>query len=165
MSGKKRYVKLSEKHRRALELAFEESGRPVFRQRCHYILLSDQGHSIQSICAIYGVCRQVVAKWYSRYETSGIQGLATREGQGMPPILRLDSEQDVQLVKRLVDQHPQDLNLVRAKLEAELGRSLSKRTLTRFLKKLATAGNASDAFLLKSQMKKNIKPNASNSNA
>lgn len=164
MSRKNRFVKLTEEQRLELEAAFQVDGRPVFRQRCHYILLSDQGHTINSIVAIYGVCRQVVAKWFSRYESSGIEGLATEEGRGVKPILRLDNEQVVELVKSLVDEHPQHLDKVRVKLEAELGKPLSKRTLHRFLKKLATAGNASAEFVPNNQTNKNTKLSENNFN-
>lgn len=163
MSRKNRYVKLTEEKRKELEAAFCTNSRPIFRQRCHYILLSDQGHTIKSITATYGICRQVVYKWFDKYESLGIDGLATKEGQGNKPILRLDNEQHIDLVKSLVNEHPQNLEPVLAKLEMELGKPLSKRTLTRFLKKLATVGSVFGESPRGSQMNKSTKPNASNS--
>lgn len=145
MSRKSRFIKLTEEEREALDLGFRTGTSAVFRQRCHYILLSDQGHKIKDIVATYRICRQSVAKWFDKYESLGIKGLMTKEGQGNKPILRLDNETHVQMVKKLVERHPQNLDPVLTDLEAKLGKSLSRRTLTRFLKKLAIAGNVSDA--------------------
>lgn len=163
MSRKNRYIKLTEEKRQQLESAFRVDGRPVFRQRCHYILLSDQGQTLNDITATYGVCRQSVAKWFNKYEASGIDGLATREGQGNKPILCIDNKKHIELVKNLVDKHPQNLDPVLAKLETKIGTSLSKRTLTRFLKKLAIVGNVSDEYQKVNLMNKNTKLKKNNS--
>ncbi len=146
MSRKNRFIKLTEEQRYELESAFMTGTNPVLRQRCHYILLSDQGHTVKEILSIYGGCRQAVCKWFGRYETGGLAGLKTKKGQGERPILRIDNELDVALVKGLVEEHPQNLNPALAKLSSHLGRPISKRTLTRFLKKLATAGNGPGGF-------------------
>ncbi len=142
MSGKIRQIKLNETGRSALEKGFKTGNRSVFRQRCHFLLLSDQGYSIQQIAALYLVTRQSISRWFDRYEQQGIEGLHTHKGQGEKPILRLENEEHTSLVKELVKQHAQDLDPVLATLEKRLGRPLSKRTLQRFLKNLGTAGNA-----------------------
>lgn len=141
MSRQKRYVKLTALERSALDKGFRKSKKPTFRQRCHYILLSDQGHDIQQIASFYQVSRQRVARWMDRYEAQGIDGLHTQTGQGLKPLLRTDNTEHVELVKQLVKEHPQDLKPVLAQLEQRLGIKLGTRTLQRFLKKLLTDGN------------------------
>lgn len=142
MGSKKRYIKLTETERVDLRIGFKTGQKATFRQRCHYLLLSDQGYSIQQIAAMYEVTRQVVARWFDRYESAGIAGLHTRKGQGEKPILRIDNEEHVQTVKNLVEAHAQDLDPVLAHLAERFGRPMSKRTLQRFLKKLVTPGSA-----------------------
>lgn len=144
MSGKKRLIKLTETDRKALEQGFKFGKRASFRQRCHYLLLSEQGYGVNEVAALYQVTRQLVGRWLDRYEHLGIEGLHTLRGQGEKPILRIENEEHVQIVKTLVGQHAQDLDPVVAALEERLGRSLSKRTVQRFLKKLATPGNDSE---------------------
>lgn len=141
MSGKKRFIKLTKTERESLEQGFKFGKRATFRQRCHYVLLSDQGYGVNQIAELYRVTRQLVGRWFDRYEQDGIDGLHTMKGQGEKPILRVENEEHVQLVKTLVGQHAQDLDPVVATLENRLGRPLSKRTVQRFLKKLAIPGN------------------------
>ena len=142
MGSKKRFVKLTEEKRIALHAGFKTGKKATFRQRCHFILLSDQGYSIQQIAELYQVTRQAVSRWFDRYESLGIEGLHTKKGQGEKPILRIDNNEHVQTVKNLMETHAQDLDPVLAILEKRLGKSMSKRTLQRFLKRLVTPGNA-----------------------
>ena len=144
MSRLKRFLQLTQSEREGLQTGFKKGKKATFRQRCHYILLSDKGYEIQQIAELYEVSRQLVARWFDRYEQQGIDGLHTRKGQGEPPILGIDNQEHVVTVKELVNQHPQDLDPVLAALTKRLGRSMSKRTLQRFLKKLVTSGNAFD---------------------
>lgn len=145
MKGRKRFVKLTTEQRAALEQGFKKGKKAVFRQRCHFLLLSDQGIDIQSIAQIYDVARQSVAVWLDRYEQQGIEGLHTRKGQGMKPLLRLENQVEVQAVESLVNEHAQNLRPVLLELEKRFNKPMSKRTLQRFLKRLGIVGNASDA--------------------
>ena len=141
MGSKKRYIKLTETARQALNDGFKNGQKATFRQRCHFLLLSDQGYDIQQIAEMYQVTRQVVARWFTRYEQKGIDGLHTKKGQGEKPILRIENQEHIQAVKELVAQHAQDLDPVLAALAQRFGHPMSKRTLQRFLKKLVTPGN------------------------
>jgi|JI7StandDraft_1071085.scaffolds.fasta_scaffold88600_2 transposase len=142
MRGKKRYIKLTESQRQALQKGFEQGKKPAFRKRCHIILLSDQGYSVQQISALYKLSRLSVGQWFDRYEKDGIESLHTNKGQGRPSILRIDNEVDVQNIERLLEQNAQNLKPALAELERN-GKPMSKRTLQRFLKKVDDAGNAS----------------------
>lgn len=141
MSGTKRFIKLSASDRSALLEGFREGEKATYRQRCHFILLSDQGYELQQIAKLYEVSRQLVARWFDRYEEQGVAGLHAKKGQGQKPILRVDNAEHISAVKELVAEHPQDLNPVLVALEERFGVSMCKRTLQRFLKRLTTPGS------------------------
>lgn len=144
MKGKKRFVKLTEAQKKELKEGHKLGKTASFRQRCHIILLSNQDYTIDQICPIVSVTRNTVIRWFDRYESSGIEGLHTKKGQGAPPILRLDNEVESQLVDDLIAEHAQNLNPILTQLETQLGKKMSKKTLQRFLKKKTIAGNDLD---------------------
>jgi len=135
MKGKQRFIELSEEQRCALTHCFKKGVKATFRTRCHFILLSDQGYSIESIAGMYTITRQTVANWFNRYEQSGIAGLHTQKGQGRQPVLRIENAVDSQKVAELLETYAQNLRPVLHELEKQLGKKMSKRTLQRFLKK------------------------------
>lgn len=135
MKGKKRFIKLTEKEREILEKGWKTGKKATSRQRCHYILLSDQGKKIQDIADIYQVSRQSVARWFDRFEANGISGLHTAKGKGRPQIVRIDNETEMKRIEELVEENAQNLNPVLAAIEKEFGKTMSKRTLQRILKK------------------------------
>lgn len=135
MKGKKRFIQLTPQERKELAEGHRTGKRATFRQRCHYILLSDQGLSIEQIVEIYQVSRQAVARWFDRYQANGISALQTAKGKGRPPIIRIDNEAEVTKIEELVAQNPQNLKPVLAKIEQQLGKKMSKVTLQRLLKK------------------------------
>ena len=141
MQGTKRFIKLTTEQEEALKLGWKTGKKATFRHRCHYILLSSQGKSILEISAFYGVTRQSISKWFTRYEQQGIEGLHTSKGQGCPPILRIDNTVEMNKVEELVEASPQNLKVVVAQLEKEFGKSLSVKTLQRILKKKSGLGN------------------------
>jgi len=59
MKGKKREIKLSEEEKTALKEGWKNGKKATFRQRCHIILLSNQGKEVFEICELYEVSRQV----------------------------------------------------------------------------------------------------------
>ena len=144
MRGKKRFIKLTEKQRKELSRGFKSGKKATFRKRCHFILLSDQGYSIEEICIMYSTSRQSVASWFNKYEQLGIGGLHTQKGQGRKALLRIENKIESQKVEELVEQYAQNLRPVLNELEKEFGKKMSKRTLQRFLKKKAIGGNDSD---------------------
>jgi len=135
MKGKKRFIQLTAQERKELEQGHRTGKKATFRQRCHYILLSDQGLSIEQIVEIYQVSRQAVARWFDRFTAGGISALQTAKGKGRPSIIRIDNESEVTKIEELVAQNPQNLNPVLAKIEQQLGKKMSKVTLQRLLKK------------------------------
>lgn len=135
MKGKKRFIKLSKEKRSELEYGRKNGKKAPFRQRCHYILLSDQGKSVSEIAEIYQVGRQTITSWFDRYEANGITGLETKKGSGRRSIIRTDNEEHVTKIESWVEENPQNLNVTVSKIEEELGLEISKRTLQRFLEK------------------------------
>lgn len=145
MQGKKRYVHLSVEQRAALIAGHKTGKKATFRLRCQMILLSDQGRKIPDIADILGCNRQSVVKWFDRYEQAGLDGLHTAKGPGRPAIVRIDNRGEVDQIERIVEEHPQKLDLARERIEAALGKKMSQQTLRRLLKKTVGAGSASAA--------------------
>lgn len=145
MKGKQRFIKLSLDQRKALEDGYRQGKKSIFRQRCHAVLLSDQGYTLSQIASLFQYNRITIGIWFDRYEQNDIDGLHTKVGQGRKSLLKIDNADHVKTVKQYVDEDPQDLNHALNQLEQEQDLSLSRYTLQRFLKKLATDTNASDA--------------------
>jgi transposase len=96
------------------------------RKRAHALLLSHQGMSVPMICSTYGVCRQTVSTWFSKWETKGICGLVDKSGRGRHSLLTDSQKNDV--VAR-VEKSPRSLKTVLSEIEAEFGVALSIDTL------------------------------------
>jgi len=153
MGRKKRYIKLTESEVIELEQCRKTGKQNTFRQRCHYILLSNQGKSVDEISEIYQVGRNSVTNWYNRYESSGITGLHTTKGQGRPAIICIENQSEVAQIEKWVEQHAQNLKPVLAEIDQKLGKKMVKRTLTRLLKKKSGDGNDSVSQFPKNQQK------------
>ena len=108
MHGKKRFLKLNSLQHSELELGHKNGRKATFRQRCHYILLSNQGKTLETIADIYKTTCQTVANWFDRYETSGIAGLHTAKGKGRPSIIRIDNEIEVTKIEEWVENNAQN---------------------------------------------------------
>jgi transposase len=135
MQEEKRYIKLTKEEEIKLETGRKTGKKATFRERCHYILLSAQGKSVLEIADIFKVTRQTITRWFDRYDEAKIEGLHTAKGQGREPIIRLDNEAEISTIEDLVEESPQNLKPVLAKIEEQLGKKMSKRTLQRLLEK------------------------------
>jgi len=91
--------------------------------------------TIQQIADIYQVGRQTIAGWFNRFEARGISGLHTGKGKGRPPIVRIDNKTEILRIETLVENSSQNLKPVLVAIEKEFGKTMSKRTLQRLLKK------------------------------
>jgi len=141
MGRKSKKIDLTEAEKSALEEGYKYSKSKVFSQRCHMILLKNQGWTSQQIAAIFGLTFQPVNSWCKKYIQSGIEGLKTKSGQGRKPIL--NREQDEAKVKAAVKKERQRIKLAKESLEKDLGKNFSVLTLKRFLKNLSADGNES----------------------
>ena len=132
-------VDLSASERAALEQGSKYGKTHGFRQRCQMILLKACRKPSREIAAQLGCCMVVVNHWVKRYQAEGLEGLHVRKGRGRKPIL--SSEQDLPVVRRVVQENRQRLRLAQETLQAELGKEFSTTTLKRFLKSI-TAGTS-----------------------
>ena len=140
--GRIRKINLSETQRAELEKGYRQSQSSTFSRRCHMILLKGEARTPKDIASIVGTTDQTVGDWLFRYETEGIMGLMTREGQGRRPILK--EAEDGKIIREAVEKERQRLKQVKSSLEQQLGKHFSERTLKAFLKKVSADGNASD---------------------
>ena len=141
--GKKRVPILSIEQIQELENGYRNSLIHAFRVRCHIILLKHQKRSSKDISLMLGYPTEAtVNSWLTRYEKAGISGLKNAPGQGRKKLL--DTDLHEQKVKDVVKKERQRLNVAKDILEKDLNIELSKKTLTRFLKKLTEPLNASE---------------------
>ena len=136
-------IALSDEERAALEKQWRYGTSHALRQRSRIILLKAQALKSKEVAKQVGCCEVVVNTWLGRYRADGMDGLQTKSGQGRKPIL--NQEDDLETVRRAVQQNRQRVSLARAELIQELGKGFSAPTLRRFLKKTVAATNASDA--------------------
>jgi len=100
-------------------------------RRCHMILLKLEGYTSRQIGKLTGSCEMTTNNWINRFASDGMAGLQTKAGQGRKPILISD---DLPLVRKAVEGERQRLSQAKMIVEAESGKRLSHKTLTRFLK-------------------------------
>ena len=145
MSRKNKFVsKLSSTEERSLKKGYKTGKSFIFRRKCHAILLSNEGQRVKELSCFFDVTPISVYGWLNAWETQGIKGLERKAGQGRPPKLSMENQTHVKRVKTLVENEPQNLNLVLSQLESELAIDMSKKTLQRFLKNLNTDGSDSE---------------------
>ncbi len=138
--GKIRTVTLTTQQRAELEDGHRNGPSHAFRKRCQLVLLKSEKRASKQVGQILGLTQLTVNNWLNRYEQEGINGLKTRPGRGAKPKLVL--ERDAEVVKAAVKKHRQEIQKAKAEIEQHTGKSLSQRTLTRFLKKLVADTNA-----------------------
>lgn len=145
MSRKKRYIeKLSEGEKADLEYGKKHGKSEVYRNRCHAILLSNKGYTVDEVMDIFEVVRSTVYNWYNRWDNGGIEGLQTQPGQGRKPSLSIDNAEHVEAVKKAVKKRAEHGANLLATIEEELGmeEQLSMDIVRPFLKKLVSYGSA-----------------------
>ena len=129
-------VEATAEQKAALEKGVKYGSTPSFRLRCQAILLkSDQEQKRTSleVARELGCCEMSVNDWMQRFGEQGIDGLKVAKGRGRPSILQ--TENDLEVVRRAVQTHRQRISLAKADVEKELGKEFSHLTLKRFLKK------------------------------
>lgn len=144
MSRKKRYIeKLTDAEKRALKKGHQSGKSHLFRRKCQCILLSHEGRPVQELVEIFRVSSRSIYDWFNRWEKDGIKGLELKPGRGRRAKLDLKNTKQVNCIKTLVENEPQNLNRVVNQIQSELDIDLSKKTLQRFLKNLNTGGSGS----------------------
>lgn len=135
--GKIRIPIFSEVQIQELENGYRHGKSHALRQRCHIVLLKQQGHSSKHITSLkdYPKHQSTINNWVTRYEKLGITGLKNKHGQGRKSILNPVLHR--QKVEEIVKSERQRLDYAKSLIEQELDVKMNKKTLTRFLKTLS----------------------------
>lgn len=146
MSRKKRFVEaLTDMEQYTLEQGFKYGPAPDFRQRCQILLLSYKGYEVKQIINMLDVSPHTVYSAMKSWREEGIAGLIRKKGQGRKATLQADNARHVEVTHKAVEKHAQNSRQILEELYSELDIApMSKRSLQRFLKKLATAGRDSE---------------------
>ena len=131
MARKVKKIEVSAAAKLELEKGHREGKSHCYRQRCQMVLLKLEGYKSKEIGSITGCCEMSVNNWIRRFEQQGVDGLKTKEGRGRKPIL---THHHLSVVTEAVQQERQRLNQAQKIIEQHIGRSMSKETLSRFLK-------------------------------
>ena len=143
MSRKKRYIKnLTEQEIANLEQGRKKEGSYQFRDRCHAILLSFSGKSVNEISQLFSVGIKSVYSWYDRWERGRISGLKNKSGQGRKPKISIDNKEHSDIIdraaKNAIETGANIMDEIIEKINPKGG--ISKRTLRRLMRKKTTAG-------------------------
>lgn len=140
MGRKVKKLEVSTEELQGLKQGYRRGSHCIESRRCHIVLLKSEGYTSRQIGKIMGCCEMSVNKWINRFIADAIAGLQTKEGQGRKPIL---TDADLPLVRKAVEEERQRLSQAKVILEAESGKRLSNKTLTRFLKVITAVTNES----------------------
>ena len=136
--GRKRYVQLTSEQEAVLTDGYKTGRKHYFRSRCHCILLSSRGKSVSELMVLFSARKHTIYDWFNRWEAEGINGLKIRSGRGRKRKLDIDNQDHISLVKKSLSQENRNLNQLKNEVEAQLGFTISKISLRRFLKSLVT---------------------------
>lgn len=131
---------LTAEQRTALEKGAKYGTTPSYRLRCQAVLLKTEKRTSLAVAARLGCCEMAVNNWLKRYQEQGLAGLKLKKGRGRKAILQ--TQTDLEAVRRAVQDSRQRISLAKAQLQQELGKEFSVLTLKRFLKKTVAATNA-----------------------
>lgn len=123
---------LTASEQQALTSTYHYADKRALRRRAHAVLLFHQGHTVNKISEILQVNRDTVSRWLNHWEASGLAGLTDKPRSGRTPIL---DEHDHERLQALVAEHPHQIRSLQARLQEETGKTISRVTLRRVLKK------------------------------
>ncbi len=147
--GQKLAVFLTSEKRTSLENGYRNGHCHYFRQRCRIILLKADGLSSKAIISVVGMETQGrINIWVHRfnnfYDELGIDCLHNKVGQGRKAILNIETDREK--VRNAVTSERQRIEVAKEALEKELGKTLSTKTLKRFLKNLTADSSGLGVF-------------------
>jgi transposase len=141
MSGKKKFIRLTEDEKQSLRQGYKTGKSHLFRRKCQCMLLSHEGKTVQELSELFEVSPMSIYNWMKRWQSGGTNALKLKPGRGRPAKLHPDDQKQVKIVKTLVENEPKNLNRVVGQVQSQLGVNVSKKTLQRFLKSLNTSGS------------------------
>jgi transposase len=115
----------------------------IFRDRCHAILLSNRGYTVDQLKGIFSVAKSTVYNWLNRWDKGGIKELKTQPGQGRKATLCVDNAEHVKVVKKAIKKSAERGSNLLATIEKDLDMEdqLSMQIIRPFLKKLVSYGS------------------------
>lgn len=137
----KKYMKLTPEEVITLQEGRKNHKSYQFRDRCHCLVLSNEGKEVKQIAQILQVSTISIYNWFHRWQEKGLVGLLNQKGQGRKAILL---QNEGEKIKQKVQANAQQLKLAREELKKELNKEFSDKTLKRYLKKLVQDGNAGE---------------------
>jgi len=132
--GKIKILTLTDAERFSLEEGFRNGCSHCFRMRCRAVLLKSNGFSSQEFGTQTEMSHISVNSWVNRFEQYGIQGLHTRPGRGLKPIMDCSDEA---AVRKAIEQDRQSVSKAREEWQNATGKETSDWTFKRFLSALA----------------------------
>jgi transposase len=131
----------------------------ALRRRAQAVELSSRGYRRTAIADLLNVHCETVSGWLDLWDTQGIRGLYDQPRGGRPPRFTPAEAEQVRLE---VEQSPRQLRQVQARLQQRLGKTASRQTLRRVIKKsMAGAGNVAGARLSIGVMRRRFGPSKS----
>ncbi len=136
---------LIEAERLTLLEARDQGPTAALRRRAQAVELSSRGYRLTAIAALLEVHRETVAGWLDCWEAQGLRGLYDLPRVGRPPVF---TSQEAEQVRAEIEQSPRQLRQVQARLQERLGKTASRQTLRRVIKKsMAGAGSVAGGRL------------------
>ena len=143
MTPMKFVAPLTEVERLTLLEARDQGPTAAIRRRAQAVELSSRGYRLATLADLLGVHRETVSGWFDLWTTQGLRGLYDQPRGGRPPRFTPAEAEQVRLE---VEQSPRQLRQVQARLPERLGKTASRQTLRRVIKKsMAGAGSAAGA--------------------
>ena len=131
---------LTDAERLTLLAARDQGPTAAFRRRAQAVELSSRGYRRTAIADLLDVHQETVSGWLDLWDTQGLRGLYDLPRGGRPPLF---TPEEAEQVRAEVEQSPRQLRQVQARLQDRLGKTASRQTLRRVLKKsMAGAGSA-----------------------
>ena len=133
-------VPLTDAERLTLLEARKQGPSAALRRRAQAVELSSRGYRRTAIAGLLDVHRETVSRWLDLWDTQGLRSLYDLPRGGRPPLF---TPEEAEQVRTEVEQSPRQLRQVQARLQERLGKTASRQTLRRVLKKsMAGAGSA-----------------------
>ena len=123
---------LIEAERLTLLEARDQGPTAALRRRAQAVELSSRGYRLTAIAALLEVHRETVCGWLDCWEAQGLRGLYDLPRAGRPPVF---TPQEAEQVRAEIEQSPRQLRQVQARLQERLGKTASRQTLRRAVKK------------------------------
>ena len=105
----------------------------ALRRRAQAVELSSRGYRRTALADLLKVHCETISGWLDRWDTQGLRGLYDQPRGGRPPRFTPAEAEQVCLE---VEQSPRQLRQVQARLQERLGKTASRQTLRRTIKKV-----------------------------